>query len=106
MFTALFLVKRKEGMSQEEFARYWIEEHTPLTAAVPGVLAYRCYPAVGSDDGTWPPYDGVAILSFESKEAYEAAIQGKAFRAALADAPHFQTTEATLGFHADERIIV
>ena len=105
MFTVVFLVKRKPGMSQEEFARYWIEDHTPLTAAVPGVVAYRCYPAVGAQEGT-PPFEGVAVLSFVDEAAYREAIAGPEFAAAIGDAPNFQDTGGTTQLFAAEHVVV
>lgn len=105
MYTVVFLCKKRADMSQEEFTRYWIDEHTPLTAKTPGVVQYRCYPMV-SYEGKEPPFEAVAILSFADKAAYDVAMASPEFAAALADAPNFQTTEETLGFIADERIIV
>ena len=105
MFHVIFLVRRKAGMSQEEFARYWIEEHTPLTAEVPGVRAYRCYPATGAPDGE-PAVEGVAVLSFDDEDAYRRAIEGPEFAAAIGDAPNFQDVNATLALFATEHIIV
>jgi uncharacterized protein (TIGR02118 family) len=105
MFHVVFLVKRRDDLSQEEFARYWIESHTPLTAAVPGVRAYRCYPAAGPQDGS-APFDGVAIVSFDDEAAYRAAITGPEFAAAIGDAVNFQDTGGTTQFFAAEHIIV
>ena len=105
MYHVVFLVKRHPSMSPQEFARYWIEEHTPLTAKVPGVRAYRCYPAAGAQEGT-PPFDGVAIVSFDDEAAYRTAIAGPEFAAAIGDAPNFQDTEVTTSFFAAEHVIV
>lgn len=105
MFHVIFLVRRKPGMSQEEFARYWIDEHTPLTAKVPGVRAYRCYPATGAPDGE-PAVEGVAVLSFDDEAAYRRAVEGPEFAAAIGDAPNFQDTDATSALFATEHIIV
>lgn len=100
----VFLVKKRPDMSQEEFTRYWIDEHTPLTASVKGVVGYRCYPAAPSQDGA--PFEAVAVLSFADDAAYEAAMASDEFAAALADASNFQDTEATVSFEADEHVIV
>ncbi len=105
MYHVVFLVKRRPGMSADDFARYWIEQHTPLTAAVPGVRAYRCYPAAGPPEGD-PAFDGVAILSFDDEAAYQAAAAGSEFAAALGDAPNFQDTARTTSFFADEHVVV
>ncbi|HET7092693.1 MAG TPA: EthD family reductase [Thermomicrobiales bacterium] len=104
MYHVVFLVKKRPDMTQEDFGRYWLGEHTPLTASVAGVRSYRCYPALpGQDDS---PFDGVAVLSFDDKAACDAAMASPAFAAALADAPNFQDTAATASFFADERVVV
>ncbi|MCC6313829.1 MAG: EthD family reductase [Thermomicrobiales bacterium] len=104
MHHVVFLVKKRPDMSQEEFARYWIDDHTPLTAAVEGVRAYRCYPASGASSGA--PFDGVAVLSFDDADSAERALASPEFAQALADAANFQDVAATTSFVADERIIV
>jgi uncharacterized protein (TIGR02118 family) len=105
MFNVVFLVKRRPDLSPEEFARYWVQEHTPLTASVPGVRSYKVYTAAGPQDGE-PAFDGVAVLSFDDRAAYEAAVTGSEFAAAIADAPNFQDVTITTAFFGDEHIIV
>jgi uncharacterized protein (TIGR02118 family) len=103
MHHVVFLVKKRPDMTQEEFSRYWLDDHTPLTASVAGVRSYRCYPAL---PGEGAPFDGVAILSFDDKAACDAAMASPEFAAALADAPNFQDTGVTTSFFADERVVV
>lgn len=105
MFTVVWLVKKRADLSQEEFARYWIQEHTPLTAAAPGIRAYRCYPMI-AHDGDTPSFDAIAFATFDDEAAWRAAEQSPEFRAAAADAANFQTLEATQSFYAEEHIIV
>ena len=105
MYHVVFLVKRRPGMTPAEFGAYWIGSHTPFTARVPGVRAYRCYPAAGPQT-TDPPFDGVAILSFDDEAAYRAAVASPEFAAAIADAPNFQDTGTTTSFIAAEHAIV
>ena len=105
MFHVVFLVRKSPAMSLEQFANYWIEEHTPFTARVPGVRAYRCYAATGAPDGA-PAVEGVAILSFDDRAAYERAIASPEFAMAIGDAPNFQDTAATTALFADEYVIV
>jgi uncharacterized protein (TIGR02118 family) len=105
MFTVVFLVKKKSSMTQEEFTRYWIDEHTPFTAQVPGIRSYRCYPMTGYP-GSPPPFDAVATLGFDDEAAWRHAEASPELAAAIADAPNFQDTAATTSFVADERVIV
>lgn len=103
MHNVVFLVKRRPDMSQEEFTRYWLDEHTPLTAKVEGLRGYRCYPAHPGQDA---PFDAVAILWFDDAETAERALATEEFANALADAPNFQDVEATTSFTAEERTVV
>jgi uncharacterized protein (TIGR02118 family) len=105
VFTVVFLVKKKPSMSQDEFTQYWINEHTPFTAKVPGVRFYRCYPMTGYSNDA-PPFDAVAVLGFDDEAAWRRAEASPEFAAAINDAPNFQDTAATMAFFADERLIV
>jgi uncharacterized protein (TIGR02118 family) len=105
MFNVIFLVRKAVGMDLATFTRYWIEQHTPLTAKVPGVLGYRCYAAMGAPEGE-PAVEGVAIVTFADRESYERAIAGPEFAEAIGDAPNFQDTAATTALFADEYVIV
>lgn len=105
MFNVVFLVRKADTISMEEFRRYWIDEHTPLTADVPGVRAYRCYTATGAPEGE-AAVEGVAVLSFDDEAAYQLAIASPEFAAAIGDAPNFQNVETTTAIFADEHVIV
>lgn len=104
MHHVIFLVKRNPALSQEEFARYWIDEHTPLTASVAGVRSYECYPAHPGNEGS--PFDGVAVLGFDDEAAANAAMASPEFQLALADAPNFQDVETTTSINATLQRIV
>ncbi|MFB6070611.1 MAG: EthD family reductase [Halanaeroarchaeum sp.] len=56
------LLVRKQGMGHEEFRSYWLEEHAPLAADLPGVRRYATsLPA----DPEKAAYDGIAELYLE-----------------------------------------
>lgn len=105
VYHVVFLVARRPDMTPEAFADYWIGTHMPFTAKVPGVRAYRCYPAAGPQEGT-PRFDGVAMLSFDDEAAYRAGVASPEFAAAIGDAPNFQDTVATSSFFAAEHVVV
>jgi len=105
MFTVVWLVKKRADLTQEAFARYWIDEHTPLTAATPGIRAYRCYPML-AHDGAQPAFDAIAFAQFDDEAAWRTAEQSPELQAAIADAVNFQIVEQTQGFYAEEHIIV
>ncbi|MCC6945233.1 MAG: EthD family reductase [Thermomicrobiales bacterium] len=105
MFYVVFLVKKKEGMSQEEFVRYWIGEHTPFTAKVPGLREYHCYPMIGFDGAT-PPVDAIAYIGFDDEAAWRVAEKSPELAESLADAPNFQDVSRTFAFYAEKHVIV
>jgi uncharacterized protein (TIGR02118 family) len=66
------LVRRREGMSREEFAHHWTTTHAELALRLPGLRGYRIdLVARWLDDEQ--PWDGFAQVWFESEEAMEEA---------------------------------
>ena len=102
MYHIVFLVKRKADMTQEQFVDYWINQHTPLTAQVPGLREYRCYPLIASADDRTVPFDAVAYCAFDNEASCKAALASDEMAAAGADAVNFQTVDGTFGFFARE----
>jgi uncharacterized protein (TIGR02118 family) len=105
MFYVVFLVKKRAGMTQEEFTNYWINDHAQLTARLPGLRAYHCFPMTGHDGGA-PPFDAIAYVAFDDEAAWRVAEQSPELAAALADGPNFQTVEDTKAFYAERHVIV
>jgi len=106
MYHVVFLVTRKADMTQQQFTDYWIVQHCPLTAKVPGLRSYRCYPAIGQLGDPPAPFDAIAVLAFDDEAACQAGLASEEFRTAVADGPNFQTVSATYGYLAQEFVIV
>ena len=106
MYHIVFLVTKKADMSQDEFINYWIEKHTPLTAKLPGLREYRCFPAIGPMGDEPPPFDAIAYVAFDDEASCRAALQSDEFKTAVSDGVNFQTVDATYGFFAREYRIV
>jgi uncharacterized protein (TIGR02118 family) len=76
----VFTIRRREGMTREEFQRYWRDEHAPLVKRHAETLRIRRYvqtharetdldDALAGSRGSEPRfYDGVAELWWESME--------------------------------------
>ena len=78
MIKLVFMVRRREGITREEFQRYWREEHAELVQRHAGLLRIRRYVQTHAHDtdlddvlagsrGSEPrQYDGVAELWWDS----------------------------------------
>lgn len=91
MVKLIALLKRKPGMTREEFAGRWLEKHTQLSSKIPGLREYRINIATprqpaGAED---PIYDGTAELWWDSIDDMEAAFASDMGVAAGADADLF-----------------
>lgn len=91
MVKLIALLKRKPGISMEEFERRWVEEHAKLSTQIPGIRGYRINIALPQQpEGTGEPiYDGTAELWFDSVEAMEEAFDTDIGVRAGADADEF-----------------
>ena len=96
MYKLIFSLRRKPGMSLEEFQRYWRETHAPLVAERAETLGIRRYIQAHTGDlpeihaalqarngGAPEPFDGVAEIWFESLEGF--ASRDPAVQKAAAD---------------------
>lgn len=93
------VLRRKPGMSPEEFHDYWRNHHGPLVAGSRNgshVLRYEQHPRPlsdyhGPDD---PGYDGVTVQWYESMDSYRASLAEADFAEAIVpDLPKFLDLE-------------
>lgn len=108
MFKTIALVKKKNGMADDEFHRYWRKVHGPLVPPIKSVRRYvQCHQAPETyNDGT-PVYDGVAELSFADYKAFTAYWMSERIQAIFAaDAPRFLDAENCTAFLAEETRVI
>lgn len=89
MTTLIVCIKRKPGLSHEEFATYWRESHGPLLKGCVDftrhLRRYTQHRLVDRDSpiaalfGVSGDYDGVAVLEFKSAEAMRQAFAEPAY---------------------------
>ena len=84
MLKLVFVIRRRNDMSSEEFHRYWLEEHGPLARRLLISLGARRYVqshtldsdlngALAASRGTQQAYDGLAEVWWDSLDALVAA---------------------------------
>jgi uncharacterized protein (TIGR02118 family) len=94
MIKLVFALHRREGLTREEFQRYWREEHAALVQRHAGTLGIRRYvqvhlretdldEAISGPRGSQPRfYDGIAELYWDSLEDIAMAFTTEAGQAA------------------------
>ena len=87
MIKRMTLVKRREGMTPEEFARHWTTTHAELAQRLPGIRACRINVIQEWIDDE-QPWDGIGEVWFDSVEAMDTAFEALADEFA-ADRPLF-----------------
>ena len=95
MYAVVGLLSKHESMSTEDFRRWWHEDHVPHVKQIPGVVHYVTYPIdetrTALETDSFSPetdVDGIAIIYYESREAYRRALESKELKA---DKQHLRT---------------
>lgn len=90
----------KEGMSREEFVKYWLTKHAPLAKQIPGLRKYVISIVVAAD-GEEPGYQGTAELWFDSMADIQKAVSSPVGKEGMADVANFcrKATTVTVEEH-------
>jgi uncharacterized protein (TIGR02118 family) len=107
MIKLIALLKRKPGLTREEFADRWLNDHIKLSSKMPGLRGYRVNIAIDHQpdgDGVEPVYDGTAELWWDSVEAMETAFDSREGKIAGEDADQF--AELRIHIYTEEHFIV
>jgi uncharacterized protein (TIGR02118 family) len=84
----LGILRKKEGMTHEQFVQHWTTTHATLCKRLPGL---RRYSINFVDRNRFPKfgYDGFSELWFDSEADLVAAFQSPEGKTLLADLPNF-----------------
>lgn len=93
MVKFFFILRRKPGLTSEEFRHYWKMVHGPIVAKLPGLVRYFQHhvssvprPEYAQDDA---PIDGIVETWWESAEALQNVYTTAELQAVVADEPNF-----------------
>jgi uncharacterized protein (TIGR02118 family) len=83
VFKAIIILSRRPDMTHEAFVEWWIGEHRPLAARLPGVrrVVFNVVDSAPAEAGI----DGISELWFGSAADFEAAYATEIGRAVAAD---------------------
>ena len=109
MVKFIICVKRKAGMTHEEFSAYWRNNHGPLVRSVPEFMRHvrkyvQCHLVQGALPlGGMGEYDGVAELWFDSVESLTTAFNEPRYLAIIRpDELKFADLEKSISFVTEE----
>ena len=102
MIKRISLVRRKEGMSVDEFTERWLGEHADLIRRMPGLRGYRV-DVIRSWQADAEPWDGIGELWFDSEEDLAAGFAALSEELAANRASFLSHTSAAI---VDEHVII
>lgn len=104
MVKQLFLIKRKEGMSLEDFRKYYVERHAPMVKeAFPQISKYVINFVNQGKKAT--AYDAVTEISWPDIETLKKLSDSAIYREKIGpDEANFIAKEKTIIFLADELV--
>ena len=83
-------LRRKDGMSAEEFRDYWMDHHAPIARdGYEHLKGYVVNLVTRVPQGQEAPYDGVAELTWDDREGFSADMKSEAAAAATKDLENF-----------------
>lgn len=122
MIKLVFTIRRRPGMTREEFQHYWREHHAALVRRHAETLRIRRYvqthareteldeALAASREGEADVYDGVAELWWDSLEDLMAAYSSEAGQAAgaelLSDERRFIDLPRSVLWLGEERVVI
>ncbi len=95
MFKLIILLKKKTNMSNEEFAKYWLETHAPLAKKMPGLRKYIVN-VVRRPPNREPDFNGVVELWFDDVDSMKKAFASPQGQATQKDTENFASSLTTL----------
>jgi uncharacterized protein (TIGR02118 family) len=106
VINAVTLLRRRPGLSVDEFRRHWRHDHAALIARLPGIARYvQSRPLDENPAGGEPVCDGFAELWVRDSQALRAISASAAYAAVLADEEHFLDRAANTLVVTDEHIL-
>jgi uncharacterized protein (TIGR02118 family) len=83
-------LRKKDGLSTDEFRDYWLTKHAPIAGQ-----GYQHLKGYGVDlvtrvpEGQEAPYDGVAILTWEDRDGFKADLGSEVAKQSTEDLANF-----------------
>lgn len=94
MIKAIGTAYRREDFSMDDFIKYWIDVHAPISAAAPGLRGYVVSEVLRKTRGELQA-DAFVEQWFDDEAALDAASSSPEVERAWADVPNYAQTTGT-----------
>jgi uncharacterized protein (TIGR02118 family) len=84
MYNLIVLAARPSDWTHEQFIDWWRGEHAEVTYPLPGLRRWLHTELEDGLDERSSGWDGMSVLSFDSREALDAALSSAEWKAAVA----------------------
>lgn len=107
MIKLVYCIRKKAGLSDEEFFHYWESVHGPIGACIPHLRKLvQSHRILIPGDSRAPDFDGMAELWFDDMESLLAARKSAEWKASTEDEANFVDQNKVAYFISHERIIL
>ncbi|MGP8069113.1 MAG: EthD family reductase [Candidatus Bathyarchaeia archaeon] len=103
MFKLIILLKKKIGLTDEQFTTHWLDTHAHLAKKMPGLRRYVVN-VVMPPPNREPDYNGVVELWFDNVDDMKKAFTSPEGQATQKDTEKFTASRTTM--YIDERSIM
>ncbi|MGO9125414.1 MAG: EthD domain-containing protein [Terriglobales bacterium] len=106
MVKLVYCIRKKAGLTEQGFFRYWENVHGPIGAQIPRLRKLvQSHRLTVPGDARRPDYDGMAELWFDNMEALLAARQSPEWKTSSDDEANFIDHHKVAYFVSEEHII-
>ena len=80
MYNLIVLASRPDDWTHDQFIEWWRGEHAEVTYPLPGLLRWQHTELLDSFDPKSSGWDGLSVLSFDSRQALDAALSSQEWK--------------------------
>jgi uncharacterized protein (TIGR02118 family) len=83
LYNLIVVASRPSDWTHQQFIDWWRGEHAEMTYPLPGLRRWLHTEVLDTMDERSAGWDGISILSFDSREDLDAALASKEWKAAV-----------------------
>ncbi len=83
MYNLVLMASKPDDWTHEQFIEWWRGDHAAVTYVLPGLRRWHHTDILDALEERSKGWDGISILSFDDREALDAALASDEWKAAL-----------------------